>query len=523
MLFGDIWSQIQLRLQSTVKSVGRGTLHRSRRPRTRPAALGRIEVLESRSLPTGLALISGTVFDDLSGNGLSINDPALNGVNVSLYQDGGNNVFDGGAVDDVLIDTKPTDSQGHYEFEYLSAGRYFVKQAAVAGHQQRPGANIVTQDISANDALGVPGVLIDDFSTTTQVTTATTTNRTQFSAMLASEAIGGERDFAIQLTSPTGSVALAANDVTPDVLEFTASSVANGTRDVIWDGIDSDGATLNPTGLGGIDITGGGTDRYLVFMVGSDHLGGLLDVKIYTNGSNWSLGQVDIPNTGGAATGRVVLPFSSFVAQAGDGANFANVGAISISIAGKQAVDGQLEVLRNYAPLTKTVNFANFQPMSVGNFVWNDANNNGLFDTGEQPIQNVAVDLYEDTDGSGDFTPGVDAFISNTTTNASGLYSFDSLFPSVYVVRISESNFANGAVLNGYISSTGNAPTPDPDNDVNNDDNGDPLSGQGVVARAVTLTAMAEPTSDGDTDANTNLSVDFGICPDCRSRSHKDR
>ncbi len=135
----------------------------------------------------------------------------------------------------------------------------------------------------------------------------------------------------------------------------------------------------------------------------------------------------------------------------------------------------------------------------------------------------MAVDLYEDTDGSGDFTPGVDAFISNTTTNASGLYSFDSLFPSVYVVRISESNFANGAVLNGYISSTGNAPTPDPDNDVNNDDNGDPLSGQGVVARAVTLTAMAEPTSDGDTDANTNLSVDFGICPDCRSRSHKDR
>ncbi|MCX7423126.1 MAG: hypothetical protein NT013_26815 [Planctomycetia bacterium] len=464
-------------------------------------------------MPTGLALISGTVFDDLAGNGLSVSDPALSGVNVSLYQDGGNNVFDGGALDDVLVGTKPTDTQGHYEFEFLSAGRYFVQQAAVAGHQQRPGANVVTQNISATEALGVPGVLIDNFSTTTQVTAATTTVRSRSSAMLAPEAIGGERDFAIQLTSTTGSVALAANDVTPGVLEFTASSVANGIREVIWDGIDGNGATLNPTGLGGIDLTGDGTGRYLVFMVGSDHVGGVLDVKIYTDGANWSLGQVDIPNTGGAATGRVVLPFSSLIAQAGKGANFANVGAISISIAGAQAVDGQLEVLRNFGPLTKTVNFANSQPMSLGNFVWSDSNNNGQFDTGEQPIQNVAVDLYEDTDGSGDYTPGVDTFINNTTTNSSGQYRFDSLFPSVYVVRINQSNFATGAALHGYISSTGNAPTFDPDNDLNNDDNGDPLSGQGVVARAVTLTAMAEPTNDDDTDANTNLTVDFGFVP----------
>lgn len=459
-------------------------------------------------------MIAGTVFNDVAGDGSLTGDPALSGATVTLYRDGGNGTLDRGLSggDDVQSGTDVTDVQGRYEFEFLPAGRYFVEQTAVVGFQQRSGANVVTQDITAADAVGIPGVLIDDFSTTSQVTTATTTTRIRTSAMAAPEAIGGERDFYVELTSATGSVSLAANDVTPDVLEFTTSSVAAGRRMMIWDGVDGSGATLNATGLGAVDLTGGGTGRYLVFLTGSDHAGGLLDVRIYTDSGNWSSGSIAIPETGGAATAEIVLPFASFVAQAGTGANFANVGAISIEIAGGQAVDGQLEVLRNYAPLTLTANFANSVPMSLGNFVWNDTNNNGQFNAGEQPIGSVAVDLFEDTDGNGSFTPGTDTFVSSTSTNGSGLYQFNSLFPSSYVVRINPSNFALGAALYGFLSSTGNT-TADPDDNVNNDDNGDPLSGQGVVSRAITLTATAEPDNDGDTDANTNLTVDFGFFP----------
>ena len=47
--------------------------------------------------------------------------------------------------------------------------------------------------------------------------------------------------------------------------------------------------------------------------------------------------------------------------------------------------------------------------------------------------------------------------------------------------------------------------------DGDNDDNGAAMAGHGVVSRAVTLTAGDEPTDDGDSDANTNLSVDFGF------------
>ena len=176
MFFGEAWLQ-RLFHGALKKSAARCSEHPRRRRERRLTS--QVEVLESRSLPTGLGLISGTVFDDLTGNGLSADDPVLAAVAVSLYRDGGNNTFDAGGGDDVLVGTNSTDALGYYEFEFLSAGRYFVSQAAVAGHQQHAGASVVTQLISAADALGVPHALIDDFSTTSQTTSVTTAVRTR--------------------------------------------------------------------------------------------------------------------------------------------------------------------------------------------------------------------------------------------------------------------------------------------------------------------------------------------------------
>ncbi len=52
---------------------------------------------------------------------------------------------------------------------------------------------------------------------------------------------------------------------------------------------------------------------------------------------------------------------------------------------------------------------------------------------------------------------------------------------------------------------------PDPNDDVNNDDNGDPVAGFGVASQAITVGYNAEPINDGDLLANTNLSLDFGF------------
>ncbi len=71
---------------------------------------------------------------------------------------------------------------------------------------------------------------------------------------------------------------------------------------------------------------------------------------------------------------------------------------------------------------------------SLGDFVWNDVNGNGVQDAGETGVQNVTVTLY---DGAGiqvddPNTPAVDTYV--VQTDASGAYSFTNLVPGDYYV-----------------------------------------------------------------------------------------
>jgi uncharacterized repeat protein (TIGR01451 family) len=123
--------------------------------------------------------------------------------------------------------------------------------------------------------------------------------------------------------------------------------------------------------------------------------------------------------------------------------------------------------------------------------------------------------LYEDSDSSGNYTNGVDEFLENDVTDSNGNYRFDDLLPGDYLVRIAATEFGTGEPLAGMASSTGNESggvAPDPDNDVDNDDNGYLLSPPlGVVTRAITLVGQDEPTNDSESDNNTNLTLDLGF------------
>ncbi len=160
-----------------------------------------------------------------------------------------------------------------------------------------------------------------------------------------------------------------------------------------------------------------------------------------------------------------------------------------------------------------------FSSLTIGNQVYKDINRDGDFDSGtDLGVDGVLVRLYLDN-GDGVLTAADGAAIAtNTTTTVlgvAGVYSFV-VCPGNYLVEIAASNFVSGgplydnALMTGLISSPlGGAP--DPDNDVNNDDNGDPVSGFGVASGALTVAYGAEPINDGDTDNNTNLTVDFGF------------
>ncbi len=470
-----------------------------------------LESLENRTLlAADLAAIAGTVFVDQTDDGLTPDDVAVEGVTVHLFRDGGDGIV---SSDDTLVDSVVTDAAGNYRFDGLIEGLYFVQQTPIPGVLQRIEDTVRSVEITAADAAGTRGVNIDSFDLTPQtVAVSSLVPATDASAVLALEAIGGERDILVELIAGPGDVVMRILHLDRPLLSFSGDSGAVGRGVVSWDGIDSDGDQLNPIGLGGFDLTEGGANLGIEFLQGADLPGGVLTLTVYTDADNFSFLSQPIPQTPlGTADVVTVFWFDDFTIAAGFGADFANVGAIELEILGVPAMDAQVDEIGTIGPTVKTMHFANLNPMSLGDTVWFDANNNGLLDSDESGIPDVRMTLYEDTNGDGFFTPGVDLALATTMTDSDGIYGFGDLFPGDYIVQIDAANFDPGGALFGLVASTGLDPVPDPNNNVDGDNNGYELPGHGIVSRALTLSAGNEPTDDVDLDPNANLTLDFGL------------
>lgn len=157
--------------------------------------------------------------------------------------------------------------------------------------------------------------------------------------------------------------------------------------------------------------------------------------------------------------------------------------------------------------------------LSIGNYVWLDNNNDGQVNADEPPVPDgVLVELLN----------GADASLNQTTQTANGFYRFTGLNIGEYRIRLAASNFAAGGLLQLYSHSTGVNQEGDPNLDGDQNDNGldvtEPSVG-GIMSGKVTLT-QAEPTGElptvsgiagddgaGTADADSNLTVDFGVAP----------
>ncbi len=209
-------------------------------------------------------------------------------------------------------------------------------------------------------------------------------------------------------------------------------------------------------------------------------------------------------------------------------------GVVSANPLTMQAGEVAANITINNATATTTdptVDFGFVYPYALGNRVWFDTNNNSQIDFGtEVGVDNVVVNLYRN-DGSGTYV-----FVATDTTANGGYYLFDNLLPGEYIVALPASNFTGAGALVGAWSSgttlTGvgaitEAAAPDPDNDVDSDDNGTlqtsgAFNGQ-VVSLPVTLgpTGLTEPTGETDLeggvgqgtqpDGRANMTVDFGF------------
>ena len=101
-------------------------------------------------------------------------------------------------------------------------------------------------------------------------------------------------------------------------------------------------------------------------------------------------------------------------------------------------------------PATATLTFV--ASVAIGDYVWHDANGNGIQDPGETGIANVALTL------TGNTATGA-AVTDHTTTGANGYYQFTEA-PGTYQVSVDAANFSTGAPLEGYLLTSAGKGTP---------------------------------------------------------------
>ncbi len=490
-----------------------------------------LERLDRREvLAADIGAIAGVAFVDEALDGLSQDDPRLESVTVELYQDdgvGSEGVFsDSGGDADTLVGTTTTagggDPQpGFYRFDDLSPGDYWVVQSA-SGGLTVPDPILVTV---TNDG-GAQVQLIDDYSGTGQsLTVDGVEGDLATDSAVDANVIGGHRDIRLERTNGTGNILVTVdNSVSPPELILNPSSGSEGDVLIQYDGGD-EAVTLDAVGLGGVSLSGGAvgegpiTNSGLRVLTRSVSAGQQIFVDVYTDANNFSQATIDIPQDA-VDFGEIFVPFADFVDGGIDGgADFNNVGAIEASMTLTADNDAFVSILESIAPEVVTANLPNIQPIELGGELFLDTGsgagefNNGLLDAGEGGVPpGTDVDLYQVAGPEASVDVGTDTPIASTTTGVGGAYSFAGLDPGHYVVVISESNFEAGGNLEGFASSTGLDPTPDPNDQVDGDDNGSPVAGLGVATGTITLVSNQQPDAD-DADPNLNTTIDFGFVP----------
>ncbi|MBW4616798.1 MAG: carboxypeptidase regulatory-like domain-containing protein [Desmonostoc vinosum HA7617-LM4] len=137
----------------------------------------------------------------------------------------------------------------------------------------------------------------------------------------------------------------------------------------------------------------------------------------------------------------------------------AGFNTVSPYLQGNTSLDSNADFRNNLtsAPITliggevnRTIDAGFYKTASLGDFVFNDGNNNGIQDVGEVGVAGVTVELISPLDGS---------VIATTSTNANGGYSFSGLTPGNYQVKFTSPT--------GYSFSTANVGDDSKDSDAN--------------------------------------------------------
>ena len=352
--------------------------------------------------------ISGTKFNDLTGNGFSGDDTGLGGVTINLYLNGGN----------TPVASTTTAADGSYSFTDLGPGSYTVQEAVPAGSTQTGGnagytisatsgtnstgndfddfQNITISgnkynDITGNsfsaDDTGLGGVTINLSSGSTVIATTTTAADGSYSFTNL-----GPGTYVVQEAVPAGSTQTGGNAGYTISTSSGSNSTGNNFDD--FQNISISGTKFN-------DITGNS------FSADDTGLGGVT-INLYS-------GSTVIATTTTAADGSY---------------SFTNLGPGTYSVqeavpAGSTQTGGNAGYTISATSGSNSTgnDFDDFQNITISGTKYNDITGNS-FSADDTGLSGVTINLLS---GS--------TVIASTTTAADGSYSFTNLGPGSYSVQ----------------------------------------------------------------------------------------
>ena len=359
-----------------------------------------------------VAVITGTAFDDLNGNGgLDGGEPGLDGVTITVDTDGG----------PPPEFTQVTAGGGLYTFQIDGSGAFFVRQIAPGGRTETTsepqlvilGAGDQESDVNFGsfDQISISGQTFDDLDgdgvedpgepglddVTIQLDTgangtvdATTTTA---GGGLYSFANLGPGTYRVRQVVPVGRTQTTANPA--DVVAVSGTDVS---------GVDFGSTTPGITGQAFDDLDGDGVKD-----PGEPGLDGVT-IQLDT-GANGSVDATTTTAGGGLYSFTGLGPGTYRVRQvvpAGRNQTTTNPADVAVP------------------PSASGVDFGSFALISIGGQAFDDLDGDGVEDPGEPGLDGVTIQLDTGANGSVDAT---------ATTAGGGLYSFTGLGPGTYRVR----------------------------------------------------------------------------------------
>jgi protocatechuate 3,4-dioxygenase beta subunit len=475
------------------------------------------------------ATIGDFVWNDLNGNGIQdAGEPGISGATVNLLNAAG-----------TVIATTTTNGSGIYSFTNVVPGTYSVTFATPVGYIATP-SNVGTNDATDSDPISgtVAGIVVGAGQSNTTIDAGFYQPAALGNFVWNDTNANGIQDagepgisgVTVNLLNATGTVIATTTTSATGAYSFT--NLAPGTYGVSF--VTPVGYNVTPSNVGANDAVDsdpvGGAVTGIVLTSGQTN--NTIDAGFFQPGSIGNFVWNDTNGNGVQDAGEAGIPgvtvnlvnaAGTIIATTTTDANgnyvFTNVtpGTYSVTfttpggytptgadLGGNDNTDSDpiggtaSGVVVTAGTANNTVDAGFFQAVNVGNVVWYDQNNNGTKDAGETGISAATVKLYLDANND-NIADG--AAIATTTTDANGNYNFGGLTPGNYIVGVN--------IPTGYaaVTTTGG----DPDNNIDNDNNGTNVSVAGEVrSSAVTLVSGTEPTTDGDGN-NGNLTVDFGF------------